>query len=195
MNTDKTVSIIMGTYNGAEYIREQLDSILSQTYPLKEIIIQDDGSTDDTVAICTAYAEKYPIIHFSRNASNLGFNQNFKSAAMKATGDFVAFSDQDDVWFPTKIEKPVLFCGFAGHTMLLRREFIQTSEYWLPNIMYDWSLAICAQLHGGIVMVDEPLNWHRTNLASACHEELKQAGKKVDARPTCWHSSASASSV
>lgn len=172
----------MGTYNGAEYIREQLDSILSQTYPLKEIIIQDDGSTDDTVAICTAYAEKFPIIHFSRNASNLGFNQNFKSAAMKATGDFVAFSDQDDVWFPTKIEKQVaaignhdicfsthlrgadrehthlvnpqyslealLFCGFAGHTMLLRREFIQTSEYWLPNIMYDWSLAICAQLHG-----------------------------------------------
>lgn len=56
MNTNKTVSIIMGTYNGAEYIREQLDSILSQTYPLKEIIIQDDGSTDDTVAICTAYA-------------------------------------------------------------------------------------------------------------------------------------------
>ena len=45
-------------------------------------------------------------------------------------------------------------------------------------------LAICAQLHGGIVMVDEPLNWHRTNLASACHEELKQAGKKMDARPT-----------
>ena len=74
MNTNKTVSIIMGTYNGAEYIREQLDSILSQTYPLKEIIIQDDGSTDDTVAICTAYAEKFPIIHFSRNASNLGFN-------------------------------------------------------------------------------------------------------------------------
>lgn len=101
----------MGTYNGAEYIREQLDSILSQTYPLKEIIIQDDGSTDDTVAICTAYAEKFPIIHFSRNASNLGFNQNFKSAAMKATGDFVAFSDQDDVWFPTKIEKQVAAIG------------------------------------------------------------------------------------
>ena len=52
MNTNKTVSIIMGTYNGAEYIREQLDSILSQTYPLKEIIIQDDGSTDDSGIIC-----------------------------------------------------------------------------------------------------------------------------------------------
>ena len=213
MNTEKTVSIIMGTYNGAIYIREQLDSILAQTYPLKEIIIQDDGSTDDTIAICQAYQEKYPIVHFSRNEHNLGFNANFKSAAMKATGDFVAFSDQDDVWFPTKIEKQVaaignhdicfsthlrgadmehthlvnpqyslealLFCGFAGHTMLLRREFIQTDEYWLPKMMYDWSLAICAQLHGGIVMVDEPLNWHRTNLASACHEEMRKAGKKM----------------
>ena len=218
MNTDKTVSIIMGTYNGAKYIREQLDSILSQTYPLKEVIIQDDGSTDDTVSICREYAERYPIVHFSQNIQNLGFNQNFQLVAMKATGDFVAFSDQDDVWFPTKIEKQVaaignhdicfsthlrgadmehthlvnpqyslealLFCGFAGHTMLLRREFIQTAEYWLPHVMYDWSLAICAQLHGGIVMVDEPLNWHRTNLASACHEEMRKAGKRTDAHPT-----------
>lgn len=218
MNTEKTVSVIMGTYNGAKYIREQLDSILSQTYPIKEIIIQDDGSTDDTVAICEEYARKFPMIRFSRNEHNLGFNLNFQTAAMKAIGDFVAISDQDDVWFPTKIEKQVgaigehdlcfsthlrgedmqhthlvspqyslealLFCGFAGHTMLLRREFIQTSEYWIDKIMYDWSLAICAQLHGGIVLVDEPLNWHRTNLASACHEEMRQAGKKIDARPT-----------
>lgn len=71
----------------------------------------DDGSTDDTIAICQAYQEKYPIVHFSRNEHNLGFNANFKSAAMKATGDFVAFSDQDDVWFPTKIEKQVAAIG------------------------------------------------------------------------------------
>lgn len=218
MNENKTVSVIMGTYNGAKYIREQLDSILSQTYPLKEIIIQDDGSTDETVAICEEYAKRYPIIHFSRNEHNLGFNLNFKSAAMKATGDFVAISDQDDVWFPEKIAKQVaaigehdmcfsthlrgadmehthlvspqyslealLFCGFAGHTMLLRRDFIQTSEYWIDKMMYDWSLAICAQLHGGITMVDEPLNWHRTNLESACHEEMRKAGRKIGEHPT-----------
>lgn len=218
MNTSKTVSVIMGTYNGAKYIREQLDSILAQTYPILEIIIQDDGSTDETIAICEEYASKYAQVHFSRNEHNLGFNLNFKTAAMRATGDLVAISDQDDVWFPNKIARQVeaigehdlcfsthlrgadrehthlvspqyslealLFCGFAGHTMLLRREFIQTSEYWIDKIMYDWSLAICAQLHGGIVMVDEPLNWHRTNLASACHEEMRQAGKKIDAHPT-----------
>ena len=218
MNVEKTVSVIMGTYNGAKFIREQLDSILSQTYPIEEIIIQDDGSTDETVAICEEYARKYPVVRFSQNERNLGFNLNFKSAAIKAKGDLVAISDQDDVWFPTKIEKQVaaigdhdicfsthlrgadmqhthlvspqyslealLFCGFAGHTMLLRREFIQTSEYWIDKMMYDWSLAICAQLHRGIIMVDEPLNWHRTNLASACHVEMRRAGKKVDAHPT-----------
>ncbi len=214
----KTVSIIMGTYNGEKFIRQQLDSILAQTYPIKEIIIQDDGSTDGTIAICEEYAEKHPNIHFSCNEHNLGFNLNFKSAAMKATSDYVAISDQDDVWFPEKIAKQVaaigdhdicfsthlrgadmehthlvspqyslealLFCGFAGHTMLLRRDFIQTEEYWIDDIAYDWSLAICAQLHRGIVMIDQPLNLHRTNDASACSVNLREHGVDANRRPT-----------
>jgi len=57
-----TVSIILCTYNGARFIREQLDSIVAQTYPLLEVIIQDDGSTDDTVAICNEYAARFPYI-------------------------------------------------------------------------------------------------------------------------------------
>ena len=218
MNEQKTVSVIMGTYNGEKYIREQLDSIIAQTYPIKEIIIQDDGSTDATVAICEEYASKHPNILFSRNEHNLGFNLNFKSAAMKAAGDYVAFSDQDDVWFPEKIARQVeaigehdicfsthlrgadmkhthlvspqyslealLFYGFAGHTMLLRREFIQTDEYWIDKINYDWSLGICAQLHRGIVMIDEPLNLHRTNQDSACSVALKEHGVNADEHPT-----------
>ena len=186
-----TVSIILCTYNGARFIREQLDSIVAQTYPLLEVIIQDDGSTDDTVAICEQYAVRLPYIKVRRNEHNLGFNLNFKSAAMRAQGDFVAISDQDDVWMADKIETLVahigdhdicfsthlrgrtpedshtvspqyslgalLFGGFAGHTMLLRRDFIQTEEYWIDHIHYDWSLALCAQLHRGIVRVDRPL--------------------------------------
>ena len=215
---EKTVSIILATYNGATFIREQIDSLLAQTYPLKEIIIQDDGSTDDTVSICEDYAQRCPIVHFSVNEHQLGFNQNFKSMAMKATGDFVAFCDQDDIWFPEKIEKQMeaignqdmcfstclcgtdmenthlvsshysleslLFGGLAGHTMLLRREFVQTEEYWLPNIIYEWSLSICAQMHGGIVKVEEPLNWHRITLTSASIEEMKEAGISPDEHPT-----------
>lgn len=212
-----TVSIILCTYNGARFIREQLDSIVAQTYPLLEVIIQDDGSTDDTVAICNEYAARFPYIKVRRNEHNLGFNLNFKSAAMRAQGDFVAISDQDDVWMADKIEtlvahigdhdicfsthlrgrtpedshtvspqyslEALLFGGFAGHTMLLRRDFIQTEEYWIDHIHYDWSLALCAQLHRGIVRVDRPLNWHRQHEASACAVENQTLGAAPWARP------------
>ena len=95
MNTEKTVSIIMGTYNGAKYIREQLDSILAQTYPLKEIIIQDDGSTDDTMDIVRQYAKQYPIIRITQNELGKGINNNFFSAIRKAQGEYVANSLKD----------------------------------------------------------------------------------------------------
>lgn len=111
----KTVSVVMATYNGAEYIREQLDSIINQTYPIHELIIQDDCSTDSTVAICQEYAARYPFVHVFRNEKNKGFNENFKTVAMRATGDLVAISDQDDIWFPDKIEKQVAAIG--NHTM------------------------------------------------------------------------------
>lgn len=215
-----TVSIILCTFNGARYIREQLDSIVGQTYPLLEVIVQDDGSTDDTVAICEDYARRFPYVKVTRNAHNLGFNLNFKSAAMRAKGDFVAISDQDDVWMKDKIEvlvghigphdicfsthlrgrtpsqshvvspqyslEALLFGGFAGHTMLLRRDFIQTDEYWIDHIHYDWSLAICAQLHRGIVMVDRPLNWHRQHELSACAVENQTLGGGTGAGKATW---------
>ena len=57
------------------------------------------------------YAQKHPFIKLYVNEHNLGFNQNFKSVAMKATGDYVAISDQDDIWFPEKIEKQVQAIG------------------------------------------------------------------------------------
>lgn len=203
MTNDKpTVSVVMATYNGERYIREQIDSILAQAYPIHELIIQDDCSTDSTPAICREYEAKHACIHFFENARNLGFNLNFKTAAMRATGDFVALSDQDDVWRKDKIEKQVgaigshdicfsshlrgadmqhsnvvspqyspealLFAGFAGHTMLLKRDFVQNDDNWLPHFFYDWGLAVCAQLGNGIAFVDEPLNWHRSNEDSAC---------------------------
>ncbi len=123
MIVSKTVSVVMCTYNGAEFIREQLDSIINQTYPIHELIVQDDCSTDETVAIIKEYMEKYSFIKLYINEHNLGFNQNFKSACMKATGDFVAISDQDDVWFPEKLEKQVETIGpydicFSNHLLL-----------------------------------------------------------------------------
>ena len=67
----------MCTYNGAKYIREQLDSIINQTYPIFELIIQDDCSTDETVEIIREYAGRYENIHLFQNEKSLGINRNF----------------------------------------------------------------------------------------------------------------------
>ena len=103
MAEKKSVSIVLCTYNGAKYLQEQLDSILAQTYPLHEIIIQDDGSTDNTWQILEEYEEKYPLIHIYHNEGTHGVNANFLSAMHRTTGDFIAIADQDDIWEADKI--------------------------------------------------------------------------------------------
>lgn len=110
----KTVSVVMCTYNGARFLREQLDSILAQDYPLHEIIIQDDGSTDDTLSILDDYRRQHPaLFRIHRNAERLGFNRNFHTAMLRATGEFIAISDQDDVWKPEKVRRLVEAIGTA----------------------------------------------------------------------------------
>lgn len=101
----KKISVVMCTYNGGKYLKEQLDSIVNQTYPVYEIIIQDDGSTDDTMIILKEYQAHYPFIHVSQNETNNGLNLNFSSAFYKASGDYIAIADQDDIWLNTKIQQ------------------------------------------------------------------------------------------
>lgn len=102
----KTVSVVMCTFNGELFLREQIDSLIRQTYPIHEIIIQDDGSTDCTLQIASAYQQRYPDynIKIYSNPRQLGFNRNFFSAILKATGDFIACCDQDDIWEASKLE-------------------------------------------------------------------------------------------
>ncbi len=103
-NTGK-VSVVICTYNGERYLKEQLDSILNQTYPISEILIQDDHSSDRTIDIIQEYQQQFSIIRLEQNEQNLGYNINFSSAIGKSTGDYIAISDQDDIWFPEKIEQ------------------------------------------------------------------------------------------
>ena len=106
-----SVSIVLCTYNGAKYIREQLNSILAQTYPLYEIIVQDDHSTDNTVEIIQKYASRHNIIKVFQNDSERGVNGNFVSAMQRATGEYIAIADQDDIWETDKIENQVNSIG------------------------------------------------------------------------------------
>lgn len=99
----KTVSVVMCTFNGEKFLKEQLESIIHQTYPIEEIIIQDDCSEDETVKLIKGYSIEYPHIVFSVNDMRMGVNRNFFSALMKAKGDYVAIADQDDIWELDKI--------------------------------------------------------------------------------------------
>ncbi len=115
--TAKRVSVVICTYNGARFLSEQLDSVLRQDYPLHEIIVQDDASQDETMAILRDYANRYDHIRVSRNEQSLGVNRNFLSALRRATGDYIAICDQDDRWHPEKISTQMrtigdkLLCG------------------------------------------------------------------------------------
>ena len=95
----------MCTYNGAKYISEQINSIINQTYPVHELIIQDDHSSDETWTILQQYANEYPYIHVFQNEKERGVNSNFFSAMERATGNYIAISDQDDIWEPDKLEQ------------------------------------------------------------------------------------------
>lgn len=102
--TSPLISVALCTYNGEKYLQQQLESILSQTYKNLEVIVVDDKSVDKTEDIIYQYMKTDKRIKFYSNAHNLGFNKNFEKAISLSTGDYIAISDQDDLWELNKIE-------------------------------------------------------------------------------------------
>lgn len=103
---NKKVAVLISTYNGEKYLKEQLDSILNQTYQNIEIMIRDDGSKDTTLEIIKEYQKKYHNIML-QEGENLGFLRSFFKLLEFENADYFAFCDQDDVWLENKIELAV----------------------------------------------------------------------------------------
>ncbi|HDH1530278.1 MULTISPECIES: glycosyltransferase family 2 protein [Klebsiella pneumoniae complex] len=100
---DKKVDVIIATYNGATFLKEQLISIGNQSYKNLNIIISDDNSTDATISI--AQELPYNIVIYNNPPENgRGVISNFNNALIHSNGDYIFFCDQDDVWLPNKIE-------------------------------------------------------------------------------------------
>lgn len=98
------ISIVMATYNGEKYLREQVDSILAQTYQNFELIVCDDCSTDSTVRILQENEKQDGRIKVFVNEKNLGFKKNFEKAISLCKGEYIALSDQDDIWLPEHLQ-------------------------------------------------------------------------------------------
>jgi len=109
------ISVVLASYNGSKFIKEQLDSILNQTYKAFEIICVDDCSSDDTYKILEEYKNKYPdIIKVYKNDKNIGSKATFSKAIEYANGEYIALSDQDDWWYPEKLE--ILYNNIKNNT-------------------------------------------------------------------------------
>lgn len=120
----KTVSVIIPFYSQIDWLHEAIESVLSQTYPIHEIILVNDGSKEDMTEFLAKYGEKIIYI-FQKNAGPAAARNN---GIRRATGDYIAFEDSDDIWLPTKLEKQVTFMEKIG------AKWCHTGfYYWWPN--------------------------------------------------------------
>lgn len=115
------ISVCMATYNGARFIRAQVDSILEQLGPEDELVVCDDGSRDQTLSILVDYHDARIKIH--RNPDQLGHVRNFERAISLAEGDYIFLSDQDDVWTPDRVRLMIDSMNAAPEALLVASNF------------------------------------------------------------------------
>jgi glycosyltransferase involved in cell wall biosynthesis len=120
------VSVAMAAYNGADYIKEQLDSILNQTKAVDEVIICDDCSADNTVTIVKEYIQQNQLQSkwkIEINEKNVGYGSNFMQAVRKTTGDIIFFCDQDDIWLEDRVQVMTLLMEENREILMLGSEY------------------------------------------------------------------------
>jgi glycosyltransferase involved in cell wall biosynthesis len=146
----------MATFNGATFIGNQLTSIASQTHIPLELIVSDDGSDDDTLSIAEEFRRFAPFpVHIQRNETRLGYAANFLKAAGSASGEYIAFCDQDDIWHPNKIEVALKTLRRTGAELFVHAaklidtrgevigrfsQGITTTKVYLPRQLGPWSV-------------------------------------------------------
>lgn len=115
MEIQPLVSVIMPSFNVEGFIAESIESVLRQTYGNWELIITDDCSSDNTPNIVQAYCQKEPRIDFITAKQHSGIAGTRNQCLERAKGRFVAFLDNDDLWYPEKLEKQVRFMLEKGY--------------------------------------------------------------------------------
>lgn len=131
------ISILIPTYNGEEFFSDTLDSIVSQFWEQKvELVIVDDNSSDSTYKIAEEYAQKYSQIKLFKNSENLGMDGNFEKVAGFATGEYIWYSGQDDIFGKDSINKVIevltkhseldfIYMNFTRRSHMLDNEILE----------------------------------------------------------------------
>ncbi len=130
------ISIVMACYQGENFVEEQIHSHLNQDYPHLEFIYLDDASTDATWTILQSLAQQDPRINIFQNEKNLGYVGSFEKAIQLAQGEWIALSDQDDIWEKQKISR--LFHAMGSHSLIYAdSQLIDNQGNELPQRMSD----------------------------------------------------------
>lgn len=143
------VSVCMATYNGQEYVSEQIDSILQQLSPEDELIVVDDASKDGTADVVRSIRD--PRIVLIPNGKNRGYVASFERAIAASRGEYIMLSDQDDVWLPGRVDLLINalqgktfvasnFTVFGGTANKLQKVQLKRADggRWLANLITTW---------------------------------------------------------
>jgi len=151
-----SVSVVVPVYNGAKFIAETLHSILGQTVRPFEVIVVNDGSTDNTVAVIREFGDSVFLI----TTENGGAQAARNLGAFKAQGNWLAFCDQDDLWLPTKLEKQLRLASEAPDIQYVITDFAEITDgvvknrshfSWMPNNFWT------PEQHSSGFVVREPI--------------------------------------
>jgi glycosyltransferase involved in cell wall biosynthesis len=136
VRAEPTLSVIMANYNDAPYIGEALEAILAQSFPPREVIVVDDGSTDNSIAVIEEFVRRDPIVRLLRNERNVGLISSGNRALAQASGDYVCWASANDYVLPGLFEKSRRLlaqypqAGFCSAlTMLLKEDRKELGPY------------------------------------------------------------------
>lgn len=121
------ISVVMTTYNGEKYLRDQIDSILPQLKAEDELLVSDDGSTDGTMQILSEYASSDQRVRILEGPRE-GIIANYESVIRAASGDYIFLSDQDDVWKEDKTEKVMKAFADTGAALVMHDAVVKNED-------------------------------------------------------------------
>lgn len=149
------VSVVLASYNGEKYIEDQIKSILQQTYSPIELIIADDASTDSTVSIIRQFQSSHSCIKLFTSKCNEGYIKNFEKGMSMATGEYIALSDQDDIWEAGKLSRLVEEIGnheliYSDSLLIYENGFSMNKKLSDVKKLQDFDDCLCYTIGGSV---------------------------------------------
>lgn len=192
------VSVVMAAYNAEKYIEEAIQSVINQTMQDWELLVFDDGSSDQTVAIASEMAQKDNRIKVLNNAHNMGVAETRNRGFAMGRGDYIALLDSDDVWHATKLEKQLDLAAATGaqilyssYTLMGEDKSVEYRDYIVPAETNFEKMLVQNVIGCSTVMISQEIAKNYRFDESFYHEDyvlwmqLLQAGYKAAGVTEC----------